>query len=50
MPFRLMRDEMEEDDIEDEEEAVLMLAPLADLCGSLSKGLTRSCGSKLVTG
>lgn len=53
-PLRLMRDEIEDDDIDDEDEVVFEAAPmlvtLTDLCGSLSKGLTRSCGSKLVTG
>lgn len=54
LPFRLMRDEIEDEDIDDEDEVVFeaapMLAMLTDLCGSLSNGLTRSCGSKLVTG
>lgn len=54
-PLRLMRDEIEDDDIDEEDEVVFEAAPmllvtLTDLCGSLSKGLTRSCGSKLVTG
>lgn len=54
LPLRLMRDEIEDDEIDDEDEVVFeaapMLAMLTDLCGSLSKGFTRSCGSKLVTG
>lgn len=56
LPLRLMRDEIEDDDIDEEDEVVwfeaapMLLVTLTDLCGSLSKGLTRSCGSKLVTG
>lgn len=53
-PLRLMRDEIEDDDIDDEDEVVFdaapMLVTLTDLWGSLSKGFTRSCGSKFVTG
>lgn len=44
LPLRLMRDEMDDDEI-DEDDEVCMLAALPDLLGSLSKGLTLSCCS-----